>query len=69
MKKGGLLVTFSCSAGIDMALFKQIIAWAALDANKEIQIIHQFTQPADHPIRTTFPESEYLKGLLCMVTN
>lgn len=64
---GGLLATFSCSAGMDIALFKQIIAWAALDAGREIQIIHQFCQPADHPVRASFPESEYLKGLLCRV--
>lgn len=64
---GGLLATFSCSAGMDIALFKQIIAWAALDAGREIQIVHQFCQPADHPVRASFPESEYLKGLLCRV--
>ncbi len=64
---GGLLATFSCSASMDMQLFKQVIAWAALDAGREVQIIHQFCQPADHPIRSSFPESEYLKGLLCRV--
>ena len=39
----------------------------ALDAGKEVQIIHQFSQPEDHPIRISFPEGEYLKGLLCRV--
>lgn len=64
---GGLLATFSCSAGMDMALFKQVIAWAALDAGREVQIVQQLCQPADHPIRVSFPESEYLKGLLCRI--
>lgn len=64
---GGLLATFSCSGAVDMATFKQIIAWAALDAGKEIQFIYQFSQPADHPVRSSFPEGEYLKGLLCKV--
>ncbi len=64
---GGLLATFSCSGAVDRTTFKQIIAWAALDAGKEVQIIHQFGQPEDHPIRISFPEGEYLKGLLCRV--
>lgn len=67
LEKGGLLATFSCSGAVDIDTFKQIIAWAALDAGKEVQIIHQFTQPEDHPVRISFPEGEYLKGLLCRV--
>ncbi|SEL27553.1 class I SAM-dependent rRNA methyltransferase [Parapedobacter koreensis] len=67
LEPGGLLATFSCSAAMDMATFKQVLAWAALDAGKEIQFIRQFTQPEDHPIRASFPEGEYLKGLLCRV--
>jgi 23S rRNA (cytosine1962-C5)-methyltransferase len=67
LESGGLLATFSCSGAVDMETFKQIIAWAALDAGKEVQIIHQFTQPEDHPVRVSFPEGEYLKGLLCRV--
>jgi 23S rRNA (cytosine1962-C5)-methyltransferase len=67
LEKGGLLATFSCSGAVDMETFKQIIAWAALDAGKEVQIICQFGQPEDHPIRISFPEGEYLKGLLCRV--
>ncbi|SFB84596.1 23S rRNA (cytosine1962-C5)-methyltransferase [Parapedobacter composti] len=65
--RGGLLATFSCSAAMDMATFKQVLAWAALDAGREIQFIRQFAQPEDHPIRASFPEGEYLKGLLCRV--
>ena len=67
LEKGGLLATFSCSGAVDMETFKQIIAWAALDAGKEVQIVKQFTQPEDHPIRLSFSEGEYLKGLLLRV--
>lgn len=68
LNSGGLLATFSCSGAVDIETFKQIIAWAALDAGKEVQIIYQFTQPEDHPVRISFPEGEYLKGLLCRVS-
>lgn len=67
LNKGGLLATFSCSGAVDIDTFKQILAWAALDAGKEVQFIDQFCQPEDHPIRSSFPEGEYLKGLLCRV--
>ena len=68
LEEGGLLATFSCSGAVDMSMFKQILAWAALDAGKEVQFIEQFAQPADHPVRSSFPEGEYLKGLLCRVS-
>ena len=67
LESGGLLATFSCSGAMDIATFKQVLAWAALDAGKEVQFIHQFCQPEDHPVRASFPEGEYLKGLLCRV--
>ena len=67
LEEGGLLATYSCSGAVDIGMFKQIIAWAALDAGKEVQFIQQFSQPADHPVRSSFPEGEYLKGLLCRV--
>lgn len=67
LKPGGLIATYSCSGAMDMTTFKQILAWAALDAGKEVQFIYQFCQPADHPVSATFPEGEYLKGLLCRV--
>jgi 23S rRNA (cytosine1962-C5)-methyltransferase len=67
LNEGGLLATYSCSGAVDMNMFKQIIAWAALDAGKEVQFIQQFSQAADHPVRSSFPEGEYLKGLLCRV--
>lgn len=67
LEKGGLLATFSCSGAMDIDTFKQVIAWAALDAGKEVQILYQFSQPEDHPIRISFSEGEYLKGLLLRV--
>ncbi|MBB5623040.1 23S rRNA (cytosine1962-C5)-methyltransferase [Pedobacter cryoconitis] len=67
LKKGGILATYSCSGAVDLETFKQIIAWAALDAGREVQIIKQFHQPEDHPVRISFPEGEYLKGLLLRV--
>jgi 23S rRNA (cytosine1962-C5)-methyltransferase len=67
LEKGGILATYSCSGAVDMETFKQIIAWAALDAGREVQIIKQFHQPEDHPVRISFPEGEYLKGLLLRV--
>jgi len=67
LNSGGLLATFSCSGAMDIETFKQVLAWAALDAGKEIQFIRQFSQPEDHPVRASFPEGEYLKGLLVRV--
>jgi 23S rRNA (cytosine1962-C5)-methyltransferase len=67
LNNGGLLATFSCSGAMDIDTFKQVLAWAALDAGKEVQFIYQFCQPEDHPVRASFPEGEYLKGLLCRV--
>jgi 23S rRNA (cytosine1962-C5)-methyltransferase len=67
LNKGGLLATFSCSGAMDQETFKQVLAWAALDAGKQVQFIGQFCQPEDHPVRSSFPEGEYLKGLLCRV--
>ena len=61
---GGLLATFSCSGGVSPELFQKIVAGAASDAGVQAQIITKLGQPADHPIALSFPESEYLKGLL-----
>jgi 23S rRNA (cytosine1962-C5)-methyltransferase len=60
----GLLATFSCSGGIDAALFRKIVAGAALDARADAAVIGQFSASADHPVALAFPEGEYLKGLL-----
>lgn len=67
LRPGGLLVTFSCSGGVDAALFQKIVAGAALDAGVEAAIIEQLHQAPDHPIGLNFPEGAYLKGLICQV--
>ena len=66
LRPGGILVTFSCSGGIDAGLFQKIIAGAALDAGVDSQILEHFSQNADHPISLNFPEGAYLKGLVCL---
>lgn len=66
LRPGGVLFTFSCSGGISRELFQKIIAGAAEDAGCEIQIIDQLSQSGDHPILSSFPESMYLKGLVCI---
>ena len=61
---GGLLATFSCSGGVDAALFQSIVAGAALDAGADAAILEHFHAAPDHPVALEFPEGEYLKGLL-----
>ena len=65
LRPGGLLVTFSCSGGVDADLFQKIVAGAALDAGVEAQIVEHVFQAADHPVSLHFPEGTYLKGLIC----
>jgi len=64
---GGLLMTYSCSGGIGAELFQQIVAAAALDARRDAAIVKRLQGAADHPVALTFPEGEYLKGLLVQV--
>lgn len=61
---GGILATFSCSGHIGAELFRKIVAGAALDAGRELQIIERLSQAPDHPVPTGFPEAEYLTGLI-----
>lgn len=68
LQRGGLLVTFSCSGGINRELFQKIVADAALDAGVDAKIIEFLSQSADHPVALNFPESFYLKGLICVVS-
>ena len=65
LRPAGILVTFSCSGGIDAGLFQKIIAGAALDAGVDAQIVEHLSQAADHPVSLHFPEGAYLKGLIC----
>jgi len=62
LKPGGYLATFSCSGGVGSELFQKIVADAAVDAGVQASILHHFHQAADHPVRLSFPESQYLKG-------
>ena len=66
LRPGGLLVTFSCSGGVDEVLFQKIVAGAALDAGVEAQVVERLSQAVDHPIALNFPEAAYLKGLICL---
>jgi 23S rRNA (cytosine1962-C5)-methyltransferase len=63
----GILFTFSCSQNVDRDLFRKIIFGAAADAGRNVRILHQLTQPADHPVSIFHPEGEYLKGLVLQV--
>jgi len=65
LRPGGILVTFSCSGGISRDLFQKIVAGAALDAGVDLRIEEQLSQSGDHPVLLSFPESFYLKGLIC----
>lgn len=67
LNPGGILFTFSCSGHISQELFQKIVADAALDSGREVQIIKQLTQSSDHPVLLSFPEGLYLKGLVCSV--
>lgn len=64
---GGIVFTFSCSQKITRDLFRKIVFGAAADAGRNIRILHQTTQPPDHPINIYHPENEYLKGLVLYV--
>ena len=66
LRPGGMLVTFSCSGGVDEGLFQKIVAGAALDAGVDAQIIEHLSQAPDHPVALNFPEGAYLKGLICL---
>lgn len=64
---GGVLLTFSCSGHISADLYQKIVFGAALDSGRDAQIVHRLFQADDHPVLLTFPESLYLKGLVCRV--
>jgi len=67
LRPGGVLVTFSCSGLVSADLFQKIVFGAAVDAGRDVQVLERLSQGSDHPILLTFPESEYLKGLICRV--
>ncbi len=65
---GGLLATFSCSGLVSADLFQKIVFGASVDARRDVQVIERLSQGTDHPVLLSFPEGEYLKGLICRVT-
>lgn len=67
LRPGGYLVTFSCSGLVSADLFQKIVFGAALDAQRDGQIVQWLAQASDHPVRLTFPEGYYLKGLVCRI--
>ena len=67
IRNGGIIATFSCSGAVTREVFRQTLAWAAADAHVEIQILRTLSAGEDHPIRISFPESEYLKGFVIRV--
>jgi len=67
LRPGGLLATFSCSGLVGADLFQKVVFGAAVDAGRDVQILRPLAQAADHPVLLAFPESAYLKGLLCRV--
>lgn len=64
---GGILFTFSCSQAVSSELFRTTVFSAAAIAKRNVRILHQLTQPADHPVNIFHPEGEYLKGLVLYV--
>lgn len=67
IKSGGILFTFSCSQVVDRQLFHDTIVAAALEASRQVRVMHVLSQPADHPINLFHPEGGYLKGLVLYV--
>lgn len=65
--KGGIIFTFSCSQVISKDAFRLAVFSAAAQSGRNVRILHQLTQPADHPINIYHPEGEYLKGLVLYV--
>lgn len=67
LRPGGVLATFSCSGLVSADLFQKVIFGASVDARRDVQIVERLTQAPDHPVLLTFPEGDYLKGLVCRV--
>ena len=67
IKPGGIIFTFSCSQAVSKENFRKSVFVAAANAKRNVKILHQLSQPIDHPISIYHPESEYLKGLVLYV--
>lgn len=67
IRPGGILFTFSCSQVVSKERFREAVFSAAAISGRNVRILHQMTQPVDHPVNIYHPESEYLKGLVLYV--
>lgn len=67
MPSGSILFTFSCSQTISREQFRLAVFSAAAQTRRRVRILHQLTQPADHPVNIYHPEGEYLKGLILWI--
>jgi len=67
IRKGGVIFTFSCSQVVTRENFRKSVFAAAANTGRSVRILHQMSQPADHPVNIYHPESEYLKGLVIFV--
>lgn len=67
IRSGGILFTFSCSQVVSKDRFREIVFSAAAISGRSVRILHQLTQPEDHPVNIYHPEGEYLKGLVLFV--
>lgn len=67
IKKGGIIMTFSCSQVIDKKLFYDTVVSAAIQVGREVKVLQHLSQPADHPVSAFHPEGEYLKGMILYV--
>lgn len=67
IKPGGILFTFSCSQVVDKQLFYNTIVAAAIEAQRQVRVMHHLSQPPDHPVSLFHPEGAYLKGLVVYV--
>ena len=67
IRNGGIIATFSCSGAMTRENLQTVLSWAAADAGAEVQILRTLSAGEDHPVRLSFPESEYLKGFMIRV--
>jgi len=67
IKPGGIIFTFSCSQVVSRDMFRSAVFAAAAQSKRTVRILHQLTQPCDHPVNLFHPETEYLKGLVLYV--
>jgi 23S rRNA (cytosine1962-C5)-methyltransferase len=67
IKSGGFLFTFSCSQVVDRNLFNSTVISAAIVTGRRVRIVHQLSQPPDHPVNAFHPEGQYLKGLVLYI--